>query len=191
MIDWCLINVCSWSNAIMTLFLQGELLGRLPRSLPHALQLGHRGADFQQSLNWNLHFLSHYMSQWSVITILMTRSTATWVWMTTDAGWATTACPSSLVDVLPLQVLWLWRRIWKGHWEGQQRWNWYRQQAWIGDESQKMGQGDIFFPLSKSRSDFEMTNKINNDKLKRKLICETPHQNFATSRLWQRLRQRC
>ena len=128
---------------------------------------------------------------WSVITILMTRSTATWVWMTTDAGWATTACPSSLVDVLPLQVLWLWRRIWKGHWEGQQRWNWYRQQAWIGDESQKMGQGDIFFPLSKSRSDFEMTNKINNDKLKRKLICETPHQNFATSRLWQRLRQRC
>merc|ERR1739845_188775 len=33
------------------------------------------------------------------------RSTATWVWMTTDAGWATTACPLSLVDVLPLQAL--------------------------------------------------------------------------------------
>merc|ERR1711936_1202131 len=33
------------------------------------------------------------------------RTTATWVWMTTDAGWATTACPSSLVDVLPLQAL--------------------------------------------------------------------------------------
>ena len=34
----------------MTLVLQGELLGRLPRSLPHALQLGHRGADFQLKL---------------------------------------------------------------------------------------------------------------------------------------------
>merc|ERR1711963_547956 len=33
------------------------------------------------------------------------RSTAKWVWMTTDAGWATTACPLSLVDVLPLQAL--------------------------------------------------------------------------------------
>merc|ERR1712203_1292372 len=32
------------------------------------------------------------------------RSTATWVWTATDAGWATTACPSSLVDVLPLQA---------------------------------------------------------------------------------------
>ena len=44
---------------------------------------------------------------------LMTRSTATWVWTATDAGWATTVCPSSLVDVLPLQVLWLRRIIWK------------------------------------------------------------------------------
>merc|ERR1712109_252293 len=33
------------------------------------------------------------------------RSTATWVWTATDAGWATTACPLSLVDVLPLQAL--------------------------------------------------------------------------------------
>merc|ERR1712107_411004 len=33
------------------------------------------------------------------------RSTVTWVWTATDAGWATTACPSSLVDVLPLQAL--------------------------------------------------------------------------------------
>merc|ERR1712156_642974 len=33
------------------------------------------------------------------------RSTATWAWTVTDAGWATTACPSSLVDVLPLQAL--------------------------------------------------------------------------------------
>ena len=36
---------------LFTLFSQGELLGRLPWCLPHALQLGHRGADFQQSLN--------------------------------------------------------------------------------------------------------------------------------------------
>ena len=48
MIDWCLINVCSWSNAIMTLVLQGELLGWLPRSLPHALQLGHWGIYFNK-----------------------------------------------------------------------------------------------------------------------------------------------
>ena len=140
--DWLFIL----KNLLTNLVLQGELLGRLPRCLPHALQLGHWGADFQQSLDWNWYFF--IMQYVTVISILMTRSTATWVWMTTDAGWATTACPSSLVDVLPLQVLWLWRRIWKGHWEGQQRWNWYRQQAWIGDESQKMGQGDIFFPLS-------------------------------------------
>merc|ERR1711933_480929 len=33
------------------------------------------------------------------------RSTATWVWIATDAGWATTACPSMPVDVLPLQAL--------------------------------------------------------------------------------------
>ena len=57
-----MIDLCYKKILPLTLVLQGELLGRLPRSLPHALQLGHRGADFQQSLNWKWYFLSCYMS---------------------------------------------------------------------------------------------------------------------------------
>ena len=43
-----------------------------------------------------------------------------------------------------------------------------------------------------SWSDFAMKNKMNNNNIPKKILsCETPHRNFATSRLWQRLWQRC
>ena len=85
-----MIDLCYKKILLLTLVLQGEFLGRLPRSLPHALQLGHRGDNFQQSLNWKWHFLSCCMSLINEHH-LMVRSTATWVWTATDAGWATTA----------------------------------------------------------------------------------------------------
>ena len=57
--------------------------------------------------------------------------------------------------------------------------------------AKKWGRGIFSLYCPKSGSDFEMKNKMNNEKLKKMLSCETLHQNFATSRLWQRLWQRC
>ena len=55
----------------------------------------------------------------------------------------------------------------------------------------KWGRGIFSLCCPTSGSDFEMTNKMNNDKLKRFLSCETLHRNFVTFRLWQWLWQRC
>ena len=43
--------------------------------------------------------------------------------------------------------------------------------------------------LATSESNVEMKNEMN--KLKKNFSCETLQQNFAASRLWQRLWQRC
>ena len=85
--------------ASLKITMTGEWVGWMPWNLPHSLQLGHRGDDGNgDNSDWNGD---------------QNRTTVTWVWTRTTAGWATGARTKALEGVLPILVRKRIRSIWK------------------------------------------------------------------------------